>query len=346
MSSSDWLALGGVIVSCLAFAVSFVAYRLQARSAQSDNEKELADQINAIQAQLAELSPVPQPTDSMEALARTGNAAQQAQAMATIIKTTSVNGALQTLLLRIGTLVESAKLQPDWYQNLVLATAAVQIGDPITAEPYTSRAVELARTPSEHGWDAGTAMAAQMQSLRVRANFYFNRGLPDDLERGRDDFDAARQLVEDNRNRQGPFITAGRLIELYVRQSDFELDLGHGDRGTALMAEACREWQKIKIPSGRQVTGAIIAAFANAQRRVPASTLLTSEFVREWGELQRGFASTLTVGPGTAVPGKGSGPEPAVDLSALHPIRVSAPPAPKAGVSPAPEIATPTDQGR
>jgi type IV secretory pathway VirB10-like protein len=139
MSSSDWLALGGVIVSCLAFAVSFVAYRLQARSAQSDNEKELADQINAIQAQLAELSPVPQPTDSMEALVRTGNAAQQPQAIAAIQKTSSVNGALQTLLLRTGTLVESAKLQPDWYQNLVLATAAVQIGDPITAEPSAER---------------------------------------------------------------------------------------------------------------------------------------------------------------------------------------------------------------
>jgi hypothetical protein len=90
MASSDWLALGGVIVSCLAFAVSFVAYRLQARSAQSDNEKELADQINAIQSQLAELSPVPQSADSMEALARTGNAAQQAQAMAAILKTSSV----------------------------------------------------------------------------------------------------------------------------------------------------------------------------------------------------------------------------------------------------------------
>ena len=341
MSSSDWLALGGVIVSCLAFAVSFVAYRLQARSAQSDNEKELADQINAIQAQLAELSPVPQSADSMEALAKTGNAAQQAQAMAAIAKTSSINAALQTLLLRVGALIKSARLEPDWYQNLVLATAAVQIGDPITAEPYTKRAVELACTPEGHGWDAGAAAAAQMVSLRVRANFYFNRGLQGDLKRGRDDFAAARQLVEDNRGKQGPFITAGRLIELYVRQTDFELDLGHDDCGIALMAEACREWQKIQIPSGRQVTGSIIATFASTQQRVPARTLLTSEFFREWSELQGGFVSGQAVWPG-----KGSGPEPAVDLSALHPIKVSAPPAPQAGAAPAPGIAITTDQDR
>jgi hypothetical protein len=341
MASSDWLALGGVIVSCLAFAVSFVAYRLQARSAQSDNEKELADQINAIQDQLAELSPVPQPTGSIEALTRADSAAQQAQAMAAIIKTTSVNGALQALLLRVGTLIESAKLEPDWYQNLVLATAAVQIGDPITAEPYTRRAVELARTPTEHGWDAGTAATAEMQSLRVRANFYFNRGLPGDLKRARGDFDAARQLVEDNRSRQGPFVTAGRLIELYVRQTDFELDLGDNDCGIALMAEACREWQKIQIPSGRQVTGSLIVTLASSQRAVPISTLLTSEFITEWGELQRGFASAQAVRPG-----KGSGPEPDVDLSTLHPFKVSAPPGPQAGARPAPEVATPGDSDR
>jgi len=54
MSSSDWVALGGLLLSCLAFAVSFVAYQLQEKTAKSDNEKELADQIAAVQTHLAE----------------------------------------------------------------------------------------------------------------------------------------------------------------------------------------------------------------------------------------------------------------------------------------------------
>jgi hypothetical protein len=104
MSGSSWFALAGVVLSCLAFGVSFVAYRLQARTAKSDHEKELADQIDAIQSQMAKLGP----------------ASPSGNPMATIANISSVNAALQALLLRIATLITSADLHPDWYQNLVL----------------------------------------------------------------------------------------------------------------------------------------------------------------------------------------------------------------------------------
>jgi len=53
MSGSSWFALAGVVLSCVALAVSLIAYRLQAKTAKSDQQKELADQIDAIQQQMA-----------------------------------------------------------------------------------------------------------------------------------------------------------------------------------------------------------------------------------------------------------------------------------------------------
>jgi hypothetical protein len=169
MSSSDWVALGGLLLSCLAFAVSFVAYQLQEKTAKSDNEKELADQIAAVQTHLAEPNFTAQAGYVTAATAR-------AVSQEAIAKASSTNAALQMLVLRVGNLIESTGVTPDWYQNLVLASAAVRIGDQVMASPYVKAAVRLARQPEDRGWNAETAAAAQMLSLQVRANFFYNRG--------------------------------------------------------------------------------------------------------------------------------------------------------------------------
>lgn len=318
MSSSDWVSLAGVIVACFAFAASLVAYQLQKRTARSDNEKELAAQIDAIQTQLAELTTGPSASEPSDA-----------DTMAALAKTSNVSAAVQTALLRAGSLIKSAGLNPDWYQNLVLATAAVWIGDPITAGPYADNAVGLARKPADHGWTAEAGSIAQMMSLRVRAMFYFNRGWPADVEAARADFREARQIVQSSGQGLGPYVTAGQLVELYLREADFELRAGHPDEAAALMAEACREWLPVKAPAVRQFLGTMIASSAGSQRLVPTSKLLTSDFVVAWGDFQR----ELRIAPGSAPP-KGNVPQAAApapaahaDLSMLNPIRVPTPPA-------------------
>lgn len=312
MSSSDWVALGGLLVSCLAFAVSFVAYRLQEKTAKSDNEKELADQIAAIQAHLAEPNPTAQP--GYVTAATTQAASQEA-----IAKASSTNAALQMLVVRVGNLIESTGVKPDWYQNLVLASAAVRIGDQVMARPYAEAAVSLASRPEDRGWSAETAAAAQMLSLLVRANFLYNRGHPEDVKAAREDYEQAGKLVRKVRHEQGPFMTAGRLAELYVRQAEFELDLGHDERAAGLMARACHEWQEARVPAAQQSIGNLIWSFVTAQGRVAASTLLTGEFVDAWNRFQQGVPD-----PGNGAPAPGT-PEPGAGIDDLLPFRIGRP---------------------
>lgn len=320
MASADWVALGGLIVSCFAFAVSFVAFRLQGKTAKSDNEKELADQIVAILSYLAQFGP--QPADPA---ASAGGAAPPAASMEAFAKASNINAALQTLLLRVGAMIDSTGIRPDWYQNLVLASAAVQIGEPVMAGPYAKEAVNLARHAEDRGWNAQTAAMAQMFSLQVQANFYYNRGRPEDLEAARADLKEARRLVRDIRHEQGPFATVSRLVELYVRQADFELDLGDHQLSAGLMAKACHEWQEIRAPSARQAIGGLICSFAHSQGHVPADTLLPGEFVGAWDAFQRELRMAATAGrdavaqPGT--PGaKPAEPWRGPDIAALHRI--------------------------
>jgi len=297
MSSSDWVALGSLIVSCFAFVVSYVGYKLQQKTAKSDNEKELADQIAAIQDKLAEPNQVAQPTFL-------AGAQTQADSQNAIAKATSTNAALQMLVLRVGNLIESTGVQPDWYQNLVLASAAVRIGDQVMAEPYVKAAADLAARPGERGWSAETAATAQMLSLQVRANFFYNRGEPGDVEAARTDLEQARQRVRNLRHQQGPNMTAARLAEFYVREADFELDLGHEEPAADRMANACKEWLKVHTPTAQQAIGNMIWSLVNAHGRVPFDTLLTAEFVKAWGEFLRGAAGSAAPASGAA--GSGS----------------------------------------
>ena len=245
--------------------------------------------------------------------------------MEAFAKASNINAALQTLLLRIGALIDSTGVRPDWYQNLVLASAAVQIGEPVMACPYAEEAVNLARHAQDHGWNAGIAAMAQMSSLQVRANFYYNRGRPEDVEAARADLKEARKLVRDIRHDQGPYATISRLVELYVRQADFELDLGDHENSAAVMAKACHEWQEIRAPSARQVVGSLISSFANSQGHVPADTLLPAEFVAAWDDFQRELrlaaAAGRSAGGRPATPAaKPAEPSRGPDFAALHRI--------------------------
>jgi hypothetical protein len=293
MSSADWVAAAGVLVSCLAFAVSFYAYQLQQKTAKSDNEKELADQIDAILAHLAQIGAAPPNPEASAA-----GTAPQTALLNEIARTGHINDALHTLVLRVGALLESTRVQPDWYQNLILALAAVQINELVMAGPYAEAAVNLAMQAEDRGWKAEMAALAQMLSLRAQANFYYSRGRPEDIELGRAGFKAARKRARDLRQQQGPFATVARLVDLYLDQADLELCLGEHDRGAELTAKACHVWQEVKAPGSRQQIGRLICSYALGQTHVPANTLLPGEFVKEWEGLQHQLGSTAPAGHG------------------------------------------------
>jgi hypothetical protein len=296
--------------------VSLIAYRLQAKTAKSDQQKELADQIDAIQQQMAKLGPMSPSGNSLAAIANIGN----------------VNAALQALLLRVATLIASAELDLDWYQNLVLAMASLEVGDVTNAGPYAESAVTLAHSPQAHGLDPGTASFAQMVSLGTRAAFHFSRGLDGDEEKARDDYDAARKVVHNSRDRQGPHITCAQFIDLYVGEANWELETGHPDHAIGLMAKACHEWLRIRVPLARQSMGSYLITFVSNQNWVPADRLLTDEFRQAWDKLQRDHPVIQA-----PVPGPGA-------LAAFSPLGPSAaeaypsgPPAAGAATAPGPD---------
>lgn len=293
MSSADWVAAVGVFVSCFAFAVSYYTYQLQKKTATSDNEKELADQIDAILSHLAEVGAAPPNPE-----AKAAGAVPRAAMMNAYNQNSNINAALQALLLRVGSLIESTRVQPDWYQNLVLATAAVQISEPAVAGPYANEAVRLAAQASDRGWKAVTAALAQTLSLEIQAHCYYNLGRPEDIERARADLKAARQYVRDIRQEQGPFATVGRLVDLYVHQVEWELCLGEHARGAELMAKACHVWQEVKAPAPRQNICGFICSYAVGQSHVPADTLLPGEFVKAWEDFQHQLPKTASAGHG------------------------------------------------
>ncbi len=83
------------------------------RKDKSDDEQELADQIEKIQEQLAGPGTSPPTTASAE----------------TFANNTNVNADLQALVLGAAALIEAADLKPNWFQAPVLVYAFLQIMD-------------------------------------------------------------------------------------------------------------------------------------------------------------------------------------------------------------------------
>ena len=291
MTNSDWIAMGSVVFSCLALGVALYANRLQSRAARSDAEKELADQIDAIQVQMAQLS----------------DGSQSAMSMQTFAKTSNVNAALQASLVRVAALIEHAGLHPNWYQNLVLAWASLELNDLTGAHGYVRDAHTLATSTSD-GESPTTGASARILSLTLRASFCFQRGNDGDLDAAREDFEEARQIALDARSEQGRSATSARVVELYMRQVDLELRIGCKQDACDLMRRACDEWSRIDVPVVRQGVCDVLVSFARTQSWMAADELLPRDFV----------APSHPFGAGSVVS------SPLGDLSRLKAIKIPA----------------------
>jgi hypothetical protein len=280
MSSSDWISFGSTLVACLALAVSLFALREQKRKDQYDAGQDLADQINAINDELAKLSPASPSDRPMDLVANASNA----------------NAALQTLVLRVVDLIGSQRLRPDWFQSAVLAMAFIEIGDVAGANTYTGEALGLARESVKRGGASALPPRALVLSLRMRATFCFSRGLHGDADAARDLFDEARARVKANEATQGPYMTASELIELNMREASFEVSLGNTGNAVHRISDAVAQWDALDAPLPRRTLGTLIDSVARNQTIVRPDVLLPSEFRDAMQAMQQTADSAGTYG--------------------------------------------------
>lgn len=272
MSASDWIALGAGVIAVLSLGLGIFTFRHQAREDKSDAEQELADQISEIQKELAKLGP----------------AGAKDRSIDLITKSTTVNAALQGLVLRIAGLIKTHELKPDWFATVVLANACLSIGDMGGAEVWVDRAVELARREQARfsSDDPERPVAAVVLSLRMQGMFFYERCGTDDAARGGEAFGQARAEVESNRHRQGPVFTHARLIELLMGQAYYELAVGNNGHAVELIHHAGQEWQKIEVPAGRFNMCLYLATFLRNQQVLgPGDLDLPAEFLTEAAKL-------------------------------------------------------------
>jgi hypothetical protein len=277
MAGSDWIALVSVVFACLALGVSLYANRLQARAARSDAEKELADQIDAIQKHMAKLSDGGPSVVTMQSVAKAGN----------------INAALQASLVRIADLIEFAKLDLTLYQNLVLGWTSVMLLDFGGAKGYLDSAVQMA-TESEDRSNSTTVASTRTLALMLRGSFHYQRGRQGDVAAARTDFGNAREVVRHISPQQGATATVARLIESYIREAEFELAIGNDQQAQELMAEAYGVWQReLHVRAAKVWLAGVLMSFAESQQWMPVDELLPADFVTA----ARSLCAVRPVGP-------------------------------------------------
>jgi hypothetical protein len=247
MSATDWIALVGVVVSVVAFAIAARAYQLQKRSQGTSDEGQLNDLVEKIQDRLAGMG------GSLEVTMKSFSADNAALA------------GVQGLALEARKLSERAGIEPDWFQSMVLATAFGQVWDLAGAAPYLRRAVDIAKTHQ-----------SRIRSLTSRAMFYYMRGQDADLELARQDFKTARDELRKDPDQQGPDLATEQAAALRLAQAECELMMEHRARAVDLVVDAFLEANTLHAAWRRKRAVGLALAFVLEQQIVPTHELLPS----------------------------------------------------------------------
>lgn len=248
MSSADWIALAGVIVSIVAFAVAGRAYQLQRRTQKTSDEQQLNDLIEKIQARLASLSPL--------------GAAITPEIYAA--NNTALTG-LQGLALEARKVTDHGGLQPDWFQSTVLAYAFTQVWDCASALDYWGRAVKIATTTQ-----------SRVRSLSARAEFRYNRGLDDDRDRAREDFTTALDELGRDPDGQGYDVATEQMASMLINQAGLELMIGDYAKAADLIISAFLKADSLGAPWRKKRALEMIGTLIGQQKIIPAPDLLRS----------------------------------------------------------------------
>jgi hypothetical protein len=210
MASGDWIALGAAIIATVACVVSVITYRLQDRTQATSDEQQLNELIEKIQGSLANLDKLSSAL-TLESFAASG------------VTLTSLRGQA----LEAKKLTERAQIEPDWFQSMILAYAFTQAWDPKAAKMYWDDAVSSTSGSDTH--------QAHVTSLEARANFYYSRGLEDDWQKAREDFEDARDELLEDPDGQGPDLAVEQVALMLLRQAALELK-AEGEMAAAAFA--------------------------------------------------------------------------------------------------------------
>jgi hypothetical protein len=202
MAAGDWIGFVAAIVAAVSCVVAVVAFRLQGRTQAAGDEERLSDLIEKMQKGLEKLGKVRQEA-TLDSYA------------ASSVTLTSLRG--QALEAR--KLIKRANIEPDWFQNMIVAITFSQTWDLASAEPYWNGAIDASSDKDGH-----VDHPAHIASLTARAEFYYNRGLGDDWNQARKGFQAAYDELKEDPDQQGPDLVNEQLALMSLRQAAFELD--------------------------------------------------------------------------------------------------------------------------
>jgi tetratricopeptide (TPR) repeat protein len=250
MASAEWIALGGFLAAVVAFFVSLRAYQLQRRTQSINDQTKFDDLIQKIQENLGKLS---QSQGDLGSYPTPGGY--------TATNTTLIG--LLGLALEARRLARRAGLQPDWFQSMVLAYAFSQVWDTASAIEYWTRMVDVADTHQSH-----------IRSLVSRAAFYYNRGLADDWDLARQDFDTAVKELEEDPDSQGPAMVKEQVAYQRAQQAGLELMIGATDRAVTYYADSFQVSNAIAVSWRKQRTLATVGMLVLQQQVVPPKDLL------------------------------------------------------------------------
>jgi len=214
MGLGDWIALAAAIFAGISGAAAVIAYRLQRRTQATSDETQLNDLVEKMEKALGSLD--------------TGRTMTLKTFAANNVALVSLRGQALEATKVIG----RPGIEPDWFQNMILAYAFSQTWDLANANRFWDRAVTVAEASSNH--------PAYLNSLLARAQFYYNRGLGNDWDRARQDFKTAGDALLEDRDRQGHDLAAHQAAMLYLQQAGFELDAEGETAAVPLVADAFR----------------------------------------------------------------------------------------------------------
>ncbi len=229
--------------------MSYFTYHIQKNTQVSSDEQELHDLLEKIQSGMATMAQA-QSTFKVESMA-TENAAL---------------AALQGEALQARRLIRRAELKLDWFQNIILAYAFTETWDAAGAQEFWDGAVAGAKTPQ-----------ARIRALTARAEFYYVRGLNDDWENARADFEAALAELRGDQDSQGPDPVAQQTAFMQLHQAMFEFNIGNDEMAIGLAADAFVRANSISTTWRKLTTLDRLGAIAQAMQNqvIPPREVLT-----------------------------------------------------------------------
>jgi len=254
MSAGDWIAFAAAVVAAVSCAVAVIAFRLQGRTQAASDEKRLSDLVEKMQKGLADLAK--------------SSEDQTFQSFATrLVTLTSLRG--QALEAR--KVIGRASIKPDWFQSMILAYSFSETWDLASSKEYWDGAL----TASKDG-NGQLDHPAHISGLMARAHFYYSRGLGNDWDLARKDFNAAFDELKVDPDGQGPDLVNEQLSGMCMQQSSFELDAEGEAAAFPLIVEAFVKANSIAAGwRRRRALGSLGTLVAELQRRASDPDLLS-----------------------------------------------------------------------